>query len=165
MDYEKAYNEALERAKSAIKECGDNKGRITMIESIFPELGENEDERIRKTLREIIIDYDPNNEILIKEVGVSQKQFIAWLEKQGNTNETINRDKFAQNVLRGAAINLITWIDYNAAEGNMCLSNMECDDIEDALVSGNWDKIYAYIKKKLLKQGEQKPTDSYCKDK
>ena len=78
------------------------------------------------------------------------------LEKQGETNETINRDKFAQSVLKGAAINLIAWIDYNAAEGNMCLSNMECKDIEDALVSGNWDKIYAYIKKKLEKQGEQK---------
>ena len=79
------------------------------------------------------------------------------LEKQGDTNETINRDEFAQDVLRGAAINLITWIDYNAAEGNMCLSNMECKDIEDALVSGDWDKIYAYVKKKLEKQGEQKP--------
>lgn len=79
------------------------------------------------------------------------------LEKQGDINETINRDKFAQGVLKGAAINLITWIDYNAAEGNMCLSNMECEDIEDALISGNWDKIYAYIKKKLERQGEQKP--------
>lgn len=77
------------------------------------------------------------------------------LEKQDDTNETINKDKFAQDVLRGAAINLITWIDYNAAEGNICLSNMECKDIEDALVSGDWDKIYAYIKKKLEKQSEQ----------
>jgi len=83
----------------------------------------------------------------------------SWLEKQGDTNETINRDEFAQGILRGAAIHLMTWIDYNAAEGNMCLSNMECKDIEDALVGGNWDKIYTYIKKKLEKQREQKPTD------
>lgn len=43
MDYEKAYKEALSRAKSAINECGDNKGRIAMIESIFPELAESEE--------------------------------------------------------------------------------------------------------------------------
>ena len=65
-------------------------------------------------------------------------------------------DEFAQGILRGAAINLITWIDYNAVEGNPCLSNMECKDIEDALVSGDWNKIYAYMKKKLERQDEQK---------
>ena len=91
--------------------------------------------------------------------GFSKEQILAWLEKKSNTNETINRDEFAQGVLRGAAINLITWIDYNVAEGNMCLSNMECKDIEDSLVSGNWDKIYAYIKKKLDKEGEQAHAD------
>ena len=53
------------------------------LESIFPELKESEDERIRKALRERIINYDPNNEILIKEEGISQKQFLAWIEKQG----------------------------------------------------------------------------------
>ena len=79
----------------------------------------------------------------------------ATLEKQCDKNEAINMDKLVQGVLRGAAINLITWIDYNAAEGNMCLSNMECKDIEDALVSSDWDKIYAYMKKKLEKQDEQ----------
>lgn len=87
----------------------------------------------------------------------TKEKYIAWLEKQGDTSEIVNKKKIASDILRGAAINLITWIDYNAAEGNMCLSNMECKDIEDALVSGDWDKIYAYIKKKLEKQGEQKP--------
>ena len=77
------------------------------------------------------------------------KDILSWLEKQGNTDETINRDEFAQGVLRGAAINLITWIDYNSAEGNMCLSNMECKEIEDALVHADWGRIYAYLKKKL----------------
>ena len=95
-------------------------------------------------------DYDEQRETEGKLLAI-----IAWLEKQGNTNENISNDELAQGILRGAAINLITWIDYNAAEGNMCLSNMECKDIEDALVSGDWNKIYAYIKKKLEKQGEK----------
>ena len=122
-----------------------------LCEELFPELKESEDEKVREDLIELISymhDDDPR-----------KKAWLAWLERQSDTNETINRDEFAQDVLRGAAINLITWIDYNAAEGNMCLSNMECKDIENALVSGNWNKIYAYIKKKFEKQGERKSFD------
>lgn len=125
------------------------------IEFIFPELKESDDERIR----EEIINYfqcQSRDEPTRKDI---HNKWIAWLEKQGGTNEIINRDEFAQGVLRGAAIHLITWIDYNAVEGNMCLSNMECKDIEDALVSNDWDKVYGYMKKKLEKQGEQKPAD------
>lgn len=154
MDYEKKYKETLEKAKVFLKrwECVEEANSFLVLEEVkglFPELAEREDERIRnaiirhiKDLRFYDIYYD-----------VTPDEMIAWLEKQGNTNETINMDKFAQSVLRGAAITLITWIDYNAAEGNMCLSNMECKDIEDSLVSGDWNKIYAYIKKKLEKQG------------
>jgi len=99
-----------------------------------------------------------------KTVGEIDSEYDAWLKKQSDTNKTINRNEFAQGVLRGAAINLITWIDYNTAKGNMCLSNMECKVIEDALVNGDWDKIYAYIKRKLEKQGEQNPVDFKAKD-
>lgn len=150
MDYEKKKMEALEE----LKQCDryDIEPAKTILK-IFPELEES-DYVIKQRLIHLLgyfrsrgIDYNLCDRIL------------NWLEKQRDTNETINRDKFAQSVLKGAAINLIAWIDYNAAEGNMCLSNMECNDIEDALVSGNWDKIYAYIKKKLERQGEQNPTD------
>ncbi|MEE3309630.1 hypothetical protein [Sharpea azabuensis] len=124
----------------------------TALETLHPELKESEDERIKKSLIEFV---KQSSEVLDKQ---NQNNMIDWLEKQGDTSEIVNKKKIAPDILRGAAINLITWIDYNAAEGNMCLSNMECKDIEDALVSGNWGKIYAYIKKKLEKQGEQKPT-------
>jgi hypothetical protein len=51
MDYEKKYKEALERAKEII-ECSKNPGskEVRMVLSFFPELRENEDERIRKEL-------------------------------------------------------------------------------------------------------------------
>lgn len=243
MDYEKAYKDALSRAKDChvnkkFSELDDNAQQL--CEYIFPELAENEDERIRNYLLDLfslpatreymnikhigkIPDFDSiyawlekqGKKSIPEDINEAALQYVdtcavdgrithdniiepywnnhsmmnaykaGWLEKQGetftkkdvddaylkgicdakrelekqggDTNETINRDKFAQGVLKCAAINLITWIDYNASEGNMCLSNMECEDIEDALVSGNWDKIYAYIKKKLEKQGEQKP--------
>ena len=124
-----------------------------------PELKESEDEKIKKWIIDEIR-YNMGNELFNNsEYKKKAEKAISWLEKQGDTNETINRDEFAQGVLRGAATNLIAWIDYNATEDNMRLSKMECKDIEDALVSGHWDKIYAYIKKKLENQGEQKSTD------
>lgn len=157
MDYEKKYKEALRKATKIYR---DDDERIKhYMEVLFPELAESEDDRIRKELVAFLEELSK----LGKDTNFDRwktsdcANWIAWLEKQGGTNEIINRDEFAQGVLRGAAINLITWIDYNAAKGNMCLSNMECKDIEDALVNGDWDKIYAYIKKKLDKQGEQKP--------
>lgn len=209
MDYEKKYKETLkkiENLRGYSLECNN------MIDELFPELKESEDEKIRKALIHALKNLDKDHYNMIYLDGFSIQQCLAWLEKQGekhidgklsnllnrvicrfindpyipcserdevsnkiipyveqlekqcDTNETIDRDKFAQGVLRGAAINLITWIDYNIAKGNMCLSNMECEDIENALVSGNWDKIYAYIKKKLEKQSKQNSTDSYCQD-
>ena len=85
------YDEALKYAKSALDCLADDyicnhltKDDIRgMYARLFPEFNESEDERIRKALRERIIRYDPNNEILIKEEGISQKQFLAWIEKQG----------------------------------------------------------------------------------
>ena len=94
MDYEKAYNKALERAKSAIKDCGDNKGRISMIESIFPELQESEDERIRKTLLNSfeyqIKESHPDKEWVC---GVKLKEIVSWLEKQKSVGEIVERCK------------------------------------------------------------------------
>ena len=153
----KRYDEALERCRKLYNEAKANEytSGIEDYETIFPELAESEDERIRKTLITFFQRFPYDN---IDSAGTNAKEAIAWLEKQGETTETINMDKFAQGVLRGTAIHLITWIDYNAAEGNMCLSNMECKDIENALVNADWNRIYAYMKKKLEKQGEQKVT-------
>lgn len=78
-----------------------------------------------------------------------------WLEKQGEEN-IIDLKEYAKGILKGAAIHLMVWIDENLADGNMCLSNMECKDLEDAMVNAKWDKIYNYIKKKVEKQGEQR---------
>lgn len=79
MDYEKKYKDALQRAKHAL-DCDRNNlvsTDIPLIYSIFPELKENDDERIRKELIELIScmhDADPR-----------KKSWITWLEKQGNT--------------------------------------------------------------------------------
>ena len=74
MDYEKAYKEALERAREFQK----SKDGLCVLttESIFPELKESEDEKIRKALvgfHKSTIDVD----------GIKGEEIVAWLEKQG----------------------------------------------------------------------------------
>ena len=56
MDYEKKYKEALSRAKELMSRCVHNSDYETIIyraediESIFPELKESEDEKIKEDL-------------------------------------------------------------------------------------------------------------------
>ena len=148
MDYEKKYKEVLETARELYNNPNSSSIGKAYLYTVFHELKESKDEKIRKVIRGWI-NTRPTS---FFDNGISKEEMLTWIEKQCDTNETINKDEFAQGVLRGAAIHLITWIDYNAAEGSMCLSNTECKDITDALVNGDWDKIYAYIKKKLEKQ-------------
>ena len=81
MHYEKAYQEALERAKNLRKDAIDMGENICakQCEIIFPELADSEDERIRKALirfHKSTIDVD----------GIKGEDIIAWLEKQGEPN-------------------------------------------------------------------------------
>lgn len=78
MDYKKKYKEALKRAKNLHKDAIEMENNMTTktCEIIFPELKENEDERIRRNIiaalkGEGYYDCDLTNEC------------IAWLEKQG----------------------------------------------------------------------------------
>lgn len=118
MDYEKLYKEALERAKSAIKECGDNKGRIVMIESIFPELRESGDESIRKDIKRAIsvaLDYS----YFDKETA---DDCLAWLEKQGEQksfdyeNANIQQKDWAE-IPFGAKDSKLQEVSYHIPEG------------------------------------------------
>lgn len=66
------YDEALSKAKDVYTYYCDDREQLRKIESIFPELKQSEDEKIRKSL----IDMLKNDEkCYLKE--------IAWLEKQG----------------------------------------------------------------------------------
>ena len=90
MDYEKKYKEALERARQFSEKpyLEDSKG---IVDYIFPELKESEDERIRK-------------EIISMFETLDRKDWIAWLEKQGDKDELIKelgeyKVKYTQEVL------------------------------------------------------------------
>lgn len=76
MDYEKAYTNAVARAKQAIKDCGHNERQKRMIEDIFPELGDPD--RIRQELIQYLQNkpYPPSGRYSVTD-------FLNWLEKQG----------------------------------------------------------------------------------
>lgn len=75
MDYEKAYKEALEKAKEL---AIDGYLDAVAVNNIFPELAECEDEKMRKKLIHIV-----SNQNTPKWYGLEVKNVIAWLEKQG----------------------------------------------------------------------------------
>ena len=75
MDYEEKYKEALSRAKKLYgKYCINN-----VLESIFPELKESEDEKIRKELISFVNNDGWKFTKLTKE---EKESWITWLEKQ-----------------------------------------------------------------------------------
>ena len=75
MDYEKKYKEALGRAREFQK----SKDGLCVLtaESIFPELQEREDERIRKELIFYLGDMPEDTEL---RNGVTNRDVLAWLE-------------------------------------------------------------------------------------
>ena len=84
MNYEEKYKEALERAKALIEtNTSDALFHLKDIESIFPDLAESEDERIRKAIIEHLRQDIELELILSEEEG---NEWIAWLEKQGEKN-------------------------------------------------------------------------------
>ena len=80
--YEKKYKEALERAKKlhqeSIERNGDRVYWAGDLESIFPELRESEDERIRKAVIDFFSLQDDNTTYSL----IPKKDILAWLEKQ-----------------------------------------------------------------------------------
>ncbi len=149
MDYKQKYEQALERAKKwslTHKLC---------IEDVFPELAESEGERTRK---ELICFLSELNE-LGKNTNFDRwnkancAKWITWLEKQGKEkpNDLLENDFYigdSYTRIKGyLGIALMHYLDNNCSEGKMCLSNMECADIDKAFDEQDWPKIERYIRK------------------
>ena len=85
MDYEKKYKEALERARDYKNNIVHKELTVgeSIMDYIFPELKESEDERIRKEIIDVI-------QHTFSEISRGKKKWIAWLE---NIPYTIDREK------------------------------------------------------------------------
>lgn len=78
MDYEKKYNEALERAQKVTQAGGDV--AVVIVQNIFPELRESEDERIIQNLIDAFTEYKKSGGVDFH--GIEINTLLAWLEKQ-----------------------------------------------------------------------------------
>ena len=86
MNYEKKYKEALERARQ-FSEHPLQEDSSNIVEYIFPELRESENERTRK---EIISFLQLPHKQFVGER--KQEKWIAWLEKQGEQKPAWSED-------------------------------------------------------------------------
>lgn len=95
------YNKLLEKAREAYKNAvtGAEKRRL---ESIFPELAESEDERVRKELLEHCINRRDGKQVCV-DAG-DYRRWADWLEKQGDKDKLIKefgeyKVKYTQEVI------------------------------------------------------------------
>lgn len=80
MNYEEKYKNALERAKKMLASKRSVIVEKQALETIFPELAESEDERIRKEL----LDYLHTRQVVEGLTDTKVKMdWVTWLEKQG----------------------------------------------------------------------------------
>lgn len=94
MDYEIAYKEVLDNAKKVLLDCTSDERNV--VEYIFPELRESEEEKIKKELIDYIKSF-PEKICL----SHNKEDVIAWLEKNGEqkTIEEVNGDDYGIDAL------------------------------------------------------------------
>lgn len=61
------------------------------------------------------------------------------------------QNKFANGVLTSCALSFINYLDAHKYEGKMCVSNGECEDIENAFHNAMWDRLHRYYCKYIDK--------------
>ena len=129
------YKERLEKAKELYPTA--NADQRYVLECLFPELAESEDEKVRKELLAFIKKRDRSG------CDYDYAKWIAWLEKQGEQRNKINSCK-------------ITFEDVLAVECSMKTAKITkgSEELYKILVP-LYNKIHnAYL---VEKQGEQKP--------
>ena len=157
MDYESKYKEALERARKLATDLPNGRNdrlyHVWDLETIFPELVESNDERIRKAITEIV----HFTLFLEEDYNVSKEDILAWLEKQGSSvlsnSSNIGKDEQKPNETSIAINNpeayRIGFADGKAhAEEEMAIAWLEkqgeqkhSDNSIDAFIDKAWDYI------------------------
>lgn len=124
-------HEAIEVIK---KNCPDSSRTMLReaLETLIPELKEIEDEKIRKMLIRIYKKADMGGEIIGE--GITYKQVINWLEKQGKQETNNFKPKF--EVGDWIVINNPCQIESMDSNGNYIVRY--CDAEETHLLSGNF---------------------------
>lgn len=146
MDYEQKYKEALERARELKnkleKSC--SLATPTGIESIFPELAESEDEKVRKEMIDFLqetidnVGASPN-----KWTMYNAKKWIAWLEKQGEQKQKqYDIDVFEKHITKDSISDLAHTI----------------------IVRNGWEIVDAKEQKPAWSEEDKKMVETICKE-
>jgi len=83
----KAYNELVGKIKQAYLNAQTNSTKA-VLEDILPELKESADDKIRKGIKSVLKHYKESGEVVCPYPFVSIDDALAWLEKQGESDET-----------------------------------------------------------------------------
>lgn len=85
MDYEEAYKEAIKRAKAMIKVANNQEETYNSVITIFPELKENKEEKVKRILHSIWdkMSFHLDDIFTEEEFQCFDAWSNAWLEKQG----------------------------------------------------------------------------------
>ena len=78
----RAYDEAVKKAEALYKEAEPMSGCNVLLETVFPELKSNEDEKIREEIISAVNLYCTG---YLRGDKV-RKDMLAWIEKQGERN-------------------------------------------------------------------------------
>lgn len=119
----KAYDEALERTKKLLKNMEKDEYFASMgdIKLIFPELGESEDERIKKDVIALLRFGLIDGSSVAPGRRTTKEQAITWLEKQGEHLENQAHNNKEDEVNKNNALYI-----FNQLKDRLC-SNSEYD--------------------------------------
>ena len=152
----KAYDKALERAKIWKDKSGMPKDKQGILDDIFPELREYEDEYIRKRIIHAL-----HGDVLDME---ETTKAIAWLEKQGKQNYKIIKGKnyFCVKTHNYAGVEWIKGTKYYASD-NYTLVNQGCECYCPEYSKEEHNNLFEEVKCDgcVEKQGEQKHTPKH----
>ena len=87
-DKAKAYDEVIRKAAALYKVSEPMSGCNVILETLFPELSESEDEKVRKILFEFFKNYKEQDTCGSETFnGIPTDNILAWLEKQGKPSD------------------------------------------------------------------------------
>jgi len=143
------YDKALERAKNTIEVNQAVPDIVECIESLFPELKESKDEKIRKELLAVI------NDLVLPDD--QQSRFINWIEKQGEHANFRNKIQIGDKVTRNEAGVLVNLSQLKRVAKKQGEQETFCDKCRKEQPYQSCQDIRTLGKCALEKQSKQKP--------
>lgn len=134
------YDEALERVREA-KQNTESAVTIGILEEIFPELKESEDERMKKELIKFLQEcHNIDSGFFSRYCEIPFTQMLAWLEKQGEKSQRIISAEAKEALYNKPALSEEDEVKINRIVA--CLENLNIADNDILLKDIDWLKSF-----------------------